>query len=60
MPMNRAFWRGQFFLLREFLLTQERIKFFTGENFCFLPCQQKTSPMGIKKERKNTIKIAPI
>ncbi|KGN93754.1 hypothetical protein HQ38_08225 [Porphyromonas crevioricanis] len=60
MPMNRAFWRGRFFLLREILLTQERANFFSGENFRSLPCQQKTSPMGIKKERKKTVETALI
>ncbi|GAD07056.1 hypothetical protein PORCAN_669 [Porphyromonas crevioricanis JCM 13913] len=42
------------------MLTQEREIFFSGEKFPFLHAQQKTSPMSIKKERKKTIKIAPI
>ncbi|GAD05502.1 hypothetical protein PORCRE_1205 [Porphyromonas crevioricanis JCM 15906] len=34
------------------MLTQEKKIISTGENFRSLPCQQKTSPYGIKIETK--------
>ncbi|KGN90034.1 hypothetical protein HQ45_04230 [Porphyromonas crevioricanis] len=58
--MNRAFQEGRNSLLRKILLSPVLAKILSGENFCFLPCQQKVPPMSFKKERKNTAKMTPI